>query len=77
MTSCQMSGCRVGRPRTCFILYPMLNSRFCRRLRDFADRRLTTLEPAPTYGDLAPLLERQVKVAVIREHWGGQTASAD
>jgi TnpA family transposase len=53
-----------------FILCAMLGLRFCLRLRDFADRRLATLEPASTYGDLAPLLGRRVKVEVIREHWG-------
>lgn len=52
-----------------FILCAMLGFRFCPRLRDFADRRLATLGPASTYGDLAPLLGRRVKVEVIREHW--------
>jgi TnpA family transposase len=53
-----------------FILCAMLGIRFCPRLRDFADRRLATLEPASAYGDLAPLMGRKVKVEVIREHWG-------
>jgi TnpA family transposase len=53
-----------------FILCSMLGIQFCPRLRDFADRRLAVLEPTSTYGDLAPLLGRRVKVEVIREHWG-------
>ncbi len=53
-----------------FILCSMLGIQFCPRLRDFADRRLATLEPASAYGGLAPLLDRRVKVEVIREHWG-------
>ncbi len=53
-----------------FILCAMLGFRFCPRLRDFADRRLAALEPAPAYGNLSPLLGRRVRVDVIREHWG-------
>ena len=52
-----------------FVLCTMLGIQFCPRLRDFADRRLASLEPASAYGDLAPLLGRRVKVEVIREHW--------
>ncbi len=53
-----------------FILCAMLGIRFCPRLRDFADRRLATLEPPSAYGDLAQLMGRRVKADVIREHWG-------
>jgi TnpA family transposase len=52
-----------------FILCAMLGIRFCPRLRDFADRRLATLEPASAYGDLAPLMGPAVKADVVREHW--------
>jgi TnpA family transposase len=53
-----------------FILCAMLGIRFCPRLRNFADRRLATLEPPSAYGDLAQLMGRRVKADVIREHWG-------
>jgi TnpA family transposase len=53
-----------------FMLCTMLGIQFCPRLRDFADRRLASLEPASTYGDLAQLIGRRVKVDAIREHWG-------
>jgi TnpA family transposase len=53
-----------------FILCAMLGIRFCPRLRDFADRRLATIEPASTYGELAPLMGRRIKADVVREHWG-------
>lgn len=53
-----------------FILCAMLGIRFCPRLRDFPDRKLACLEPAASYGDLAPLFGRRVRADVIREHWG-------
>jgi TnpA family transposase len=53
-----------------FILCAMLGFRFCPRLRDFPDRKLACLEPAASYGDLAPLFGRRVRADVIREHWG-------
>jgi TnpA family transposase len=45
-------------------------ARDARCRRDFADRRLATLEPASAYGDLAPLMGRRVKADVVREHGG-------
>jgi TnpA family transposase len=53
-----------------FILCAMLGFRFCPRLRDFPDRKLACLEPAASYGDLAPLFGRRVRTDVVREHWG-------
>jgi TnpA family transposase len=53
-----------------FILCAMLGIRFCPRLRDFADRRLATVEPASACGELAPLTGRRIKADVVREHWG-------
>jgi TnpA family transposase len=52
-----------------FILCAMLGFRFCPRLRDFPDRKLTILEPASAYDELAPIIGRRVKVGIIREYW--------
>jgi hypothetical protein len=32
------------------------------------DRKLATIEPASAYKDLAPLVERRIRIDVIREH---------
>ena len=48
----------------------MLGFRFCPRLRDFPDRRLACIEPVATYQDLQPPLDRRIKAAVVRKHWG-------
>ena len=52
-----------------FILCMMLGIRFCPRLRDLPDRRLTCIEPVSRYPDLRPLMGTKVKTAVVREHW--------
>ena len=53
-----------------FILCRMLGFRFCPRLRDFPDRRLASIEPPTSYGELMqPLFGRRIKTDVIRENW--------
>ncbi len=53
-----------------FILCRMLGFRFCPRLRDFPDRKLASIEPPTSYGELMqPLFGRRIKTDVIRENW--------
>lgn len=52
-----------------FALCRMLGFRFCPRLRDFPDRRMTCIEAPGQYLSLKPLMGGRVKVDVIREHW--------
>ena len=53
-----------------FALCAMLGFRFCPRLRDFPDRRLTCVAPSTAYPTLAPLLGKRIRADVVREHWG-------
>jgi TnpA family transposase len=53
-----------------FALCAMLGFRFCPRLRDFADRRVVSIEPTAAYPALAPIMGRKVRTDVVREHWG-------
>lgn len=52
-----------------FALARLLGFRFVPRLRDIADRKLGTFEPASTYPAIATLIGRPINVAIIRECW--------
>jgi TnpA family transposase len=52
-----------------FALCHMLGYRFCPRLRDFADRRLTSFGPVTQFPTIKSLMGKRIKVDVIRAHW--------
>jgi TnpA family transposase len=52
-----------------FALSHMLGYRFVPRMRDLADRRLGTFEPAARYKELEPLIGRPINTAIILESW--------
>lgn len=53
-----------------FALCAMLGFRFCPRLRDFPDRRLTSIELPANYSGILPLLGKRARVDIIQQHWG-------
>lgn len=53
-----------------FALCAMLGFRFCPRLRDFPDRRLTPIELPASYSGILPLLGKRARADVIGQHWG-------
>jgi TnpA family transposase len=52
-----------------FALSHLLGYRFVPRIRDLADRRLGTFEPAARYKELEPLIGRPINTAIILECW--------
>jgi TnpA family transposase len=52
-----------------FALCHLLGYRFVPRIRDLADRRLGTFEPAARYKELEPLIGRPINTSIIRESW--------
>lgn len=50
-------------------LFHLLGYRFGPRIRDLADRRLGTFEPAARYKELGPLIGRPINTAKIVECW--------
>ena len=52
-----------------FALSHLLGYRFAPRIRDLADRRLGTFEPAGRYKELEPLIGRPINTAIILECW--------
>lgn len=52
-----------------FALCHLLGLRFVPRLRDLADRRLGTIEPASGYKGLEALIGRPIRTEVISENW--------
>ena len=52
-----------------FALSHLLGYRFVPRLRDLADRRLGTFEPATRYKELEPLMGRPINTDIILECW--------
>ncbi len=52
-----------------FALSHLLGYRFVPRLRDLADRRLGTFEPAARYKELEPLMGRPINTDIVLECW--------
>jgi TnpA family transposase len=52
-----------------FALSHLLGYRFVPRIRDLADRRLGTFEPAARYKELEPLIGRPINTGIILECW--------
>jgi TnpA family transposase len=52
-----------------FALCALLGLRFCPRLRDFPDRRLSTIAASAAYPGLGPLLGKRIRSDLIKDHW--------
>jgi TnpA family transposase len=52
-----------------FALCALLGLRFCPRLRDFPDRRLSPIAASAAYPGLGPLLGKRIRSDLIKDHW--------